>query len=157
MAMLVRAGLPSRIAAREAIEQTQPIFSNLSEMNSWLESNEVIALTDQPNFPTPETSAIWKQFRTEALSSPIQRWNEQRWTLELAPPTWFNAKLPARVYVDELTGRVSITSPDYREIVGVKQKLSNPIPALMQVNFEANANTVTIKRLGRGKASWHSS
>src|ERR1019366_6820923 len=46
MAMLVRAGLPSRVAARAVIEETQPLFATLSEMTAWLASNEITALFD---------------------------------------------------------------------------------------------------------------
>ena len=67
MAMLVRAGLPSRIAAMTVIAQTRPAFVTLTEMNQWLRSNEMAAWTDQSDWPTPETANIWKQFRNEAL------------------------------------------------------------------------------------------
>src|ERR1019366_5490844 len=40
MAMLVRAGLPSRIAAMIVITQTRPSFVNGTEMNQWLRSDE---------------------------------------------------------------------------------------------------------------------
>lgn len=50
MAMLVRAGLPSRVAARYVIEQTKPIYTNLSEMNEWLGSNTITALSSDKNF-----------------------------------------------------------------------------------------------------------
>src|SRR5207248_2433337 len=59
MAMLIRSGLPSRRAAIEAIRQTKPFFLDASEMQQWLESNEVIALTDAGGWPTPATAAIW--------------------------------------------------------------------------------------------------
>jgi len=43
MAMLIRAGLPSRRAAMAAIKAAQPVFLNPSEMRAWLESDEVTA------------------------------------------------------------------------------------------------------------------
>jgi hypothetical protein len=81
MAMLVRAGLPSRVAAQLAIEQTKPAFTILSEMSRWLSSDEITELSEDPSWPTPETAAIWARFRTDMLAAPIQRWNEQEWTL----------------------------------------------------------------------------
>ena len=41
MAMLVRAGLPSRIAARTVITQIKPIFTTRGEMIRWLRSDEM--------------------------------------------------------------------------------------------------------------------
>jgi superfamily II DNA/RNA helicase len=154
MAMLVRAGLPSRVAARVVIEQTKPTFTTLSEMNLWLASNEIIALSADPNFPTSETGEIWNRFRTDALATPIQRWNEQEWTLESTLPEWANAAMPARIHVDDKSRRVSVTTPDYREIVGIKQSLANPIPSLLHVKYAADGKSGTIARMGRGKASW---
>lgn len=49
MAMLVRSGLPSRVAARAAIDQTQPLFTTLAEMYAWLSSNEITVLSDDQN------------------------------------------------------------------------------------------------------------
>jgi len=46
MAMLVRAGLPSRIAAMTVIAQTRPAFVTRTEMNQWLRSNEMAGWTD---------------------------------------------------------------------------------------------------------------
>jgi hypothetical protein len=154
MAMLVRAGLPSRVAAREAIEQTEPIFGTRSEMNLWLSSNEITALSEGTSFPTSETSEIWKRFRTDALATPIQRWTEQEWDLAGTSPEWVNGKIPARIVIDEISGRVSVASADFREITGIRQTLVNPVPSLLQVNHDAALDKWVIKRIGRGKASW---
>lgn len=154
MAMLVRAGLPSRVAARAVVEQTQPSITSLSEMKEWLGSNEVLAWSADANFPTGETHDLWIRFRTEALATPIQRWSEQNWTMETTLPNWSNEAFPARIYVDETSGRVSITSPDYREVVGIQQRLDNPMPSLFQVNYAPGGKSATIKRMGRGTAKW---
>ena len=154
MAMLVRAGLSSRVAAREAVKQTKPTFNTRSEMNSWLSSNAVIVLSEGVGFPTPETSEIWKRFREEALATPIQKWNEQDWELAVSLPAWVSGKLPARIVFDEQSGRVSIASADFREIIGIRQTLTNPAPSLLQVNHAADLKKLIINRIGRGRASW---
>ncbi len=46
MAMLVRAGLPSRAAALAAINDQDPIFIDNDGLVVWLETNEVVAMTD---------------------------------------------------------------------------------------------------------------
>jgi hypothetical protein len=156
MAMLVRAGLPSRVAAQEAVNQTQPTFGSLSEMNEWLSSNEITALSSDPSFPTAETAEIWKRFRTEALATPIQRWNEQEWTLKTSWPSWAGT-FPGRIHIDAQTKRVSVTTPDYREITGIIQTLSDPSPSLMHVTYSAKDESASISRMGRERASWQSS
>jgi hypothetical protein len=37
-------------------------------MRTWLGSNQIAAFTDQGDWPTPETAALWSRFRSEALS-----------------------------------------------------------------------------------------
>ncbi len=78
MAMLIRAGLPSRRAAMAAIEDALPVFVTPAEMRAWLETDEVTANTDAGDWPTPDTAALWARFRTEALSSGIQKWSVER-------------------------------------------------------------------------------
>jgi len=40
-------------------------------MRAWLESDKITAFTDAGDWPTPDTSALWVHFRTEALSGSI--------------------------------------------------------------------------------------
>src|SRR3546814_18761248 len=68
MAMLIRAGLPSRRAAMVAIEDAKPVFVTPAEMRAWLESDEITAYTDAGDWPTPDTAALWARFRTDRKS-----------------------------------------------------------------------------------------
>ena len=79
MAMLIRAGLPSRRAAMAAIEDAEPVFVTPAEMRARFESDEITAKTDVGDWPTPDTSALWARFRTEALSGGIQKWSVERY------------------------------------------------------------------------------
>src|SRR3546814_8587733 len=54
MAMLIRAGLPSRRAAMVAIEDAKPVFVTPAEMRAWLESDEITAYTDAGDWPRSE-------------------------------------------------------------------------------------------------------
>jgi len=73
MSLLMRAGLPSRIAAMVAVRETRAAFLDGTEMRAWLESNEVTAFTEAGDWPTPETAALWKRFRKEVLSRTLQK------------------------------------------------------------------------------------
>jgi hypothetical protein len=152
--MLVRAGLPSRIAARSAIEQDEPAFTTLSEMTEWLSSDEIAALSESQTWPTPETAAIWSQFRRDFLAAPIQRWNEQQWNFASVLPAWAKASYPARIQIDEETGSVTVTSPDFRQITAIQQGLFEPPPSLMHVDYASDRQSAVIKRMGRGTAGW---
>jgi DEAD/DEAH box helicase len=154
MAMLVRAGLPSRIAAMAVITQTRPVFMTGAEMNQWLRSHEMAALADQPDWPTPETADIWKRFRNEALGAPVQKWSSQVWRLDTAVGEHVNQAIPGRINVDALTGEVSVTTPDYRHIVTIQQHLRQFAPSLLHVELAADRQSARIVRIGRGQARW---
>ncbi|QIP06395.1 DEAD/DEAH box helicase [Bradyrhizobium symbiodeficiens] len=154
MAMLIRAGLSSRVAARIVIDQTEPIFTNLAEMNQWLSSNEMTVLSQDTNFPSKETASLWRIFRENALATPIQRWNEQSWQLSTNLLPWVNTALPARIDVDETSGAVSIVTPDYQTILQIKQRLEDPKPSLFQAKFAADGKSAKIDRMGRSTGRW---
>lgn len=63
VAILMQAGFNSRIAAINAIETTNAIFSNGLELESWLNSEMVARLSLQDDWPTASTSKMWKSFR----------------------------------------------------------------------------------------------
>src|SRR5262249_49936220 len=65
MAVLVRAGLPTRAGALAAVNDLNPIYVDSAGLVAWLESNEVATLTDSGEWPTSETAEMWKQFRTD--------------------------------------------------------------------------------------------
>jgi hypothetical protein len=153
MAMLVRAGLPSRIAAMHVIRKTQPSFANRVEMYAWLRSNEVTAWTDQGEWPTPETADLWKRFRSDALSGQLQKWFSQSWPFE----TGLTPVFPGRIFRDSASGTVSVMTPDYQPIVGIRQRLRQAEPGLVHVEFSTNGEAGRIERLGRGEARWVSS
>ena len=87
MAMLVRAGLPSRAAALAAVNDQEPTFVDNYGLVEWLETNEVIALTDTGDWPTPATNDIWKAFRAEMLNRTSQRWTSRDWRRNVDPAT----------------------------------------------------------------------
>lgn len=153
MAMLVRAGLPSRIAAKTAIDQLSPIITTRGELNQWLRSPELEALSGQADWPTAETSAIWKRFRSETLAGQAGKWVTQQWDMPL-PNAHIGRAYPARIATDPLSGQVSITTPDYRSIVDIRHRLDQRFPSLFQVEFSADGSAARIVRTGSGTARW---
>lgn len=96
MAMLVRAGLPSRVAAMNVVHQMRASFANRAEMYVWLRTNEVTAWSGQPDWPTRETADLWKRFRSDAQSGQLQKWFSQSWRFE----TSLNLEFPSRIVLD---------------------------------------------------------
>ncbi|HHF0896858.1 TPA: DEAD/DEAH box helicase [Pseudomonas aeruginosa] len=153
MAMLIRAGLPSRRAAMAAIGDTIPVFVTPAEMRAWLESDEITAYTDAGNWPTPDTAALWARFRTEALSGGIQKWAVERYKrlldTEVIPPAGFY-----RIITDEGDGRTWLATPDYQRVAAFKRPAVDPKPSLFFGQLPGNTRLVEALRVGRGKLLW---
>ncbi|MDF1631420.1 DEAD/DEAH box helicase [Mycoplana sp. MJR14] len=153
MSMLIRAGLPSRRAAMEAIEDAKPAFVSPAEMRAWLESDEITAYTDAGNWPTPDTAALWARFRTEALSGGIQKWSVEHYSrlldIEVAPPAGLY-----RIVTDEGDGRTWLATPDYRHIAAFRKPAVDPKPSLFSGRLSGNTRLVEALRIGRGKLRW---
>lgn len=153
MAMLIRAGLPSRRAAMAAIEDVEPVFVTPAEMRVWLESDEITAYTDAGDWPTPETSALWARFRTEALSGGIQKWSVERYErlldIEAAPPAGLY-----RIVTDEGDGRTWLATPDYQKVAAFKKPAIDPKPSLFSGRLPGKTRLVKALRIGRGELHW---
>lgn len=153
MAMLIRAGLPSRRAAMAAIQDAKPIFVTPAEMRAWLESDEITAYTDRGDWPTPDTAALWARFRTSALSGAIQKWSVERYArrldIKVAPPPGHY-----RIVTDEGDGRTWLASPDYRRIATFETSGVDPKPSLFSGRVLRDGQFVDALRVGRGKLRW---
>jgi hypothetical protein len=110
--------------------------------------------TDQSDWPTPETANIWKQFRDEALTGAVQKWSSQNWRMDGAIGEHVNHAIPGRINVDARTGEVSVTTPDYRHIVTIQQRLRQFAPSLLHVELGTDRQSARIVRRGRGQARW---
>ena len=155
MAMLIRAGLPSRRAAMAAIKEAEPVFVTPAEMRAWLESDEITAYTDAGNWPTPDTAALWARFRTEALSGGIQKWSVEHYKrlldIEAAPPAGLY-----RIVTDEGDGRTWLATPDYQRVAAFKKPAVDPKPSLFAGRLPGKTRLVEALRVGRGKLRWPS-
>ncbi|HBO3248580.1 TPA: DEAD/DEAH box helicase [Pseudomonas aeruginosa] len=153
MAMLIRAGLPSRRAAMVAIEDAEPVFVTPAEMRAWLESDEITAYTDAGDWPTPDTAALWARFRTEALNDGIQKWSVERYKrlldIEAAPPAGLY-----RIVTDEGDGRTWLATPDYQRVAAFKKPAVDPKPSLFSGRLPGETRLVEALRVGRGKLRW---
>jgi hypothetical protein len=153
MAMLIRAGLPSRRAAMVAIEDAEPVFVTPAEMRAWLESDEITAYTDAGDWPTPVTAALWARFRTEALNDGIQKWSVERYKrlldIEAAPPAGLY-----RIVTDEGDGRTWLATPDYQRVAAFKKPAVDPKPSLFSGRLPGKTRLVEALRVGRGKLRW---
>jgi hypothetical protein len=126
-------------------------------MREWLGSNEIAAFTDQDDWPTASTAALWKRFRTEALSGGVQKWSVASFKRLLVlpagkphPPKGLYRVLPSG-YAD---GRTWLSTPDYQPIAPFKRAMRDLEPSLISGTLPGMSSVAAVVRLGRGKAAW---
>lgn len=147
MAMLIRAGLPSRRAARLAIEGAQSSFVTTAEMRGWLESDEVSTHTEAGNWPTPDTAELWVHFRTEALRGTVQEWTTQRYESRLDT----EASPPAGVYrieIDEVEGRTWLATPDFKRVAPISEPAAGPRTGVLTGRLSGDSVLVDTLQVG---------
>ncbi|BAS67471.1 DEAD/DEAH box helicase [Bathymodiolus septemdierum thioautotrophic gill symbiont] len=73
-ALLMQAGFNSRKAAIHAVSSTNASFTTGVQLKAWLNSVEVFDLAIEPDWPTPETSNLWRDFIKEYDPKPETTW-----------------------------------------------------------------------------------
>jgi hypothetical protein len=157
MAMLVRAGLPSRAATIAAVNDLDPVFVDGAGLVHWLESNEVTGLSDTDDWPTAETAAIWKQFRSDLLRSGTQKWSVGEWRRHVDAETYAAdtvAGRPYRVEIDNKDQTVWVCTPDFQRVVKLRHTMVDRRPSVLTARFEEGSAQAIMKRLGRSRPTW---
>jgi hypothetical protein len=154
MAMLIRAGLPSRRTAMLAISGGHAAFLDGAGMREWLVSDPIIAFTGAGNWPTAETAALWKRFRDQTLSGGVQklRINESRRHLARGEPRPENGTY--RLEIDEVGGDTWVCTPDFQRVAKLRSRLRDPSNGSLAARFTAGDDRAFVKRFGAGRAEW---
>ena len=157
MAMLVRAGLPSRTAAMAVVSALNPVFLDVAELREWLESDEISDLTQESDWPTPTTALIWQQFRKEFLTTSNQKWSTNEWRRNVDQTSQeqpYEAGRLYRVETNEEDRSVWICTPDFQRIVKLRRKMSERLPTVMTARFQEGSAQCFLRRLGRSRPIW---
>lgn len=123
--ILIQAGFSSRLAAIKAANDTGATFLNGFELQQWLASDAVKALSDQADWPTVETAEMWKSFVDSYTPQATSIWAERRYWVNVkwaqpAPP----AGTPVRLH--HLQGRVIVLFAD-GSLIGEANMALNPV------------------------------
>ena len=103
-AVLMQAGFTSRLAAIKAVTETNATFEEYQGLRDWLNSHNVIILTQSGDWPTADTGEIWKAFIASFVPPDKAVWKDWTWSPRV---TWEQGKTPEA----DSPVRV-ITSPD---------------------------------------------
>ena len=101
-ALLIQAGLASRVAAIKAIKDCKGSFSDFKGLRAWLGSECVADRQRDPEWPTRETANLWHAFIVNLESTETKKWTVQKLELdvkwETEPP---RPGTPVRILVDK--------------------------------------------------------
>ena len=155
MAMLIRAGLPSRQAAIVAVRDGDASFIDGAGMRIWLESNEIAEFSGRPDWPTPETAALWRRFRQEVLRIGTERWRVQNSKRALHRDAK-GTRPPVGTYRLQIepSGDVWVCTPDHHRLVRLRKQLKAPQSNLFAARFVKGDTRAHIRRFGPGRAIW---
>jgi hypothetical protein len=152
-ALLIRAGLPSRRAAMEAIANSDADFAELKGMREWIESDEVDELSQVADWPSAEAAPLWQAFREEMLKPELKRWRRQDFVKkELAATTGVRAGY-YRFEIDE-DGTAWMVTPDFEKVAPFVRKVKETGKGLMYIRHEGGKSRPQVIRFGEGKLNW---
>jgi hypothetical protein len=154
-AMLIRAGLPSRIAAIVAIDELNPAFVDNGGMLEWLRSDEVSELTETGKWPTPETAEIWQQFVRDAAGEGGTNWTVNEWKRSYSStPIGIHPDASATYRIEVEGESAWVCTPDFQRLARLQRALLDSGPAVLSARYQAEPAPVIVRRVGRGVAKW---
>ena len=115
-AVLIQAGLASRLAAIKAVEDTGATFDSMSGMTAWLSSDQVMQFATQPDWPTKDSHLRWLDFVEPNVGQSVGTWKVQAYTSEVK---WHGPPMPPGRAL-RLGGGVgkerAVYTADYKEV-----------------------------------------
>lgn len=145
--ILIQAGFNSRLAAIKAVTDTGATFQSGQELRQWLQSEAVTAWSDQPDWPTAETVAMWKEFVQSFTPLENRTWADRRYWANVM---WLGGAPPAGtpVQVHHSTGHPRVLAAD-GTLLGTIQAALNPGRAgLLRAVVAQDVGRIDITYLG---------
>jgi hypothetical protein len=154
IAMLIRAGLPSRQAAMLAVHDGQAQFVDGAGMREWLQSKEIAEKTKTNSWPSPETAELWKRFRNDVLTEANQKWRRQESKRVLEDTDKRPPDGIYRIEVDHPAGDAWISTPDYQRMARLKTRVIDRKPSFFTARLIEGHNRAQVLRFGKERATW---
>jgi hypothetical protein len=149
-ALLMQAGFNSRSAAIKAVADTHATFESGRELRDWLSSDDVIARTRQPDWPTAETANIWRAFVSNFEPPDRAVWKDWtysdavQWGTQNVPPVGS----PVRIVRARDGQYRMVVSPDHHFLGTLAHPLNPVAKGLIKAIVAANGRELTITYVG---------
>jgi superfamily II DNA/RNA helicase len=145
--ILIQAGFNSRQAAIKVVADTEATFSTGAELRLWLNSETVATFSALPDWPTPETKAMWTDFAKGFTRRESQTWAEHRYSASIA---WTAAPLPpsSPVRLYQWNGKPTVLSTDGLPLGELQAPLNPHRRGLLRATVSAELGKLDLSYLG---------
>jgi hypothetical protein len=145
--ILIQAGFPSRLAAIRAVTDTAATFHTGHALRDWLGSDVVAGWSQQPDWPTAETKAMWMDFVQNFTPRDNIVWADRRYWANV---TWIGAPPPSGtpVQVYQYDGQPRVLSADGTPLGTVQAALSPRRAGLLRAQVAQDVGRIDITYLG---------
>jgi len=145
--ILIQAGYSSRLGAIKAVIDTGATFRTGQELRQWLSSEAVAAWSAQPDWPTPETKAMWTEFAQSFNPRDSRTWADRRYR---AAVTWFGVPPPpdTPVHIHHWAGQPSVLSADGTPLGTVQAALNPGRAGLVRAQVSQDVSKIELAYLG---------
>lgn len=145
--ILIQAGFNSRLAAIKAVADTGATFQTGQELQQWLNSEAVAVWSAQPDWPTAETKAMWRDFVQSFAPRENRTWADRRYWANV---TWLAAPPPpgTPVQLHHWAGQPRVLSADGTPLGTVQAALNPGCAGLLRAEVAQDAGKIDISYLG---------
>ena len=146
---LIRSGLRSREAAREAVESTGASFNDRAGMEEWLASEEDQSRRINMDWPNSQSHHEWEQFYLHETRGDRRTWKREILNYQVS---WHDSSPPhgPRVILEpnRATGGIAVLSPDFRELGLIETPLGRPISQIVSARTGNDPNAIAVEFFG---------
>lgn len=148
-ALLMQAGFSSRRGALAAVTAAGGIFTTMTELHQWMNTEEVRQRANDPRWPTVSSHELWVAFISRSTAAPERTWIH---TVEEAAVTWLRGHQPRNGTpyraVSLASGETSLESADGRRAGMLEEPLNPNRRGLLTVTGARAAEVVELSYRG---------
>lgn len=146
-AILIQAGFSSRLGAIKAVTDSGATFQTAQELRHWLGSEELAAWSARPDWPTPETRAMWMEFAQSFTPRANRVWADRQYW---APVTWLGVPPPpgTPLQLHYWAGQPRVLAADGVPLGTMQAALAPGRAGLVRAQVSQDAGRIDIVYLG---------
>ena len=146
--VLMKSGFGSRISAIKAVNDGNATFTNAEGLRSWIGSDIVKKMSQDPTWPTSETHELWRQFVGNLREGRRLAWRKSQAQVRMA---WCDGNtqagdLPVRLVRNNRYSEV--LSPDYEVIGKTDAILSSDLKGILRATVSKDATSIQFNYIG---------